>query len=141
MPTLRCLLKSGVVAAAALFFLTHTSSAQATPVAVTGGTPTGLFSQYDPNAITALQTGFNAVSGSLGPNQTITRFRVNTNITASGFLMDPLTVVTQFGQGGQGGALGAGGNNGFGGGGGYQSYGGASGVAGGAATGIGLFST
>src|SRR5262245_12095080 len=125
MPTLRRSLKVAVILAAA-FFLTDAPQVQAQKLPVTSGTRTGLFSNYDPNAITGLQSGFNAVSGGLPPGQTITRFRVNTNITASGFLSQPLTVVTQFGQGGQGGALGAGGNNGFGGGGGYQSYGGAS---------------
>jgi hypothetical protein len=140
--TLRFLTKSGIAALAALFLLAQPENARAqNQVPVTRGV-SPLISQYDPNAITALQTGFNAVSGGLPMNLQITRFRVNTVVTGSGFLSEPLTIVTQFGQGGQGGQLGQGGNNGFGGGGGYQNYGqGASGVAGGAAAGIGLAST
>lgn len=140
--TLRFSPKSGLAVLAALLCLAAPQAARAQMMLPVTRGVSPLITNFDPNAITASENGFNATSGALPTSLQITRFRVNTSVTGSGFLMAPLTIVTQFGQGGKGGQLGQGGDNGFGGGGGYSSYGqGASGVAGGISAGIGLANT
>ncbi len=90
--------------------------------------------RFDPNAITALNAGQMAASGGLSPRQQSIRFRFIAQVTGSGFLSQPLQVVTQFGSGGQNGTLGSGGAGVAN----VSNNSGASGVAGGAAAGVDL---
>jgi hypothetical protein len=90
--------------------------------------------RFDPNAITALQAGQSAASGGLSPRQQSIRFRFIAQVTGSGFLSQPLQVVTQFGSGGQNGTLGSGAAGTAN----LSPNSGASGVAGGAAAGVDL---
>jgi hypothetical protein len=90
--------------------------------------------QFDPNAINALMAGQNAASGGLSPRQQSIRFRFIAQTTGTGFLSQPLQVVTQFGSGGQNGTLGSGSNGVAN----LNPNSGASGVAGGAAAGVDL---
>jgi len=90
--------------------------------------------RFDPNALPALMAGQAAASGGLSPRQQSIRFRFIAQVTGSGFLSQPLQVVTQFGSGGQNGTLGSGAAGIAN----LSPNSGASGVAGGAAAGVDL---
>jgi hypothetical protein len=134
------------VALAALLWLPGQASAQSSITTYCGSLSAGSYTmgflvgigavqqRFDPNAITALNSGQMAASGGLSPRNQSTRFRFISQVTGSGFLSQPLQVVTQFGSGGQNGALG-GGQSGIAN---IGAASGASGVAGGAAAGVDL---